>query len=297
MTSRRQVAIIEIEGVHGERWRVSGPGDGAEGVILAESPDELHSEAPIKPIYQQSAFQEGATYVGHTIEPVDLVLGFRIIPPGNSDTWEQIEGRFFASFDPVKPARIIYTTPDGESRYLEVLKFAASKTASAKDPRLFNTSHIVMTLRAPWPYWRGEDRTVEGEVSAGESHTFKVANPTDRDIWLRWVLTAPGRWRVPDYSLDSDDGSDRNRRVITPNLTTGQDLTIDTYPLRVSYLAADGTNVAGQFGGVDFLYPVPPHTPPTDYTITYEGTEGSVGQFQCRMSENWLRPWGGRYVG
>lgn len=290
----RRTATIEIVGHDGRRFRVSGPGQGGEGVVLANSPDDLHVEAPITPIYQQGAFQEGATYLGHTVEPKDLVLGFVIDPPFNQDSWEEIESYFFGAFDPVKYARIEYTTPDGEMRYLNVRKHAAMKIASEKDPRIANMSNMVVTLRADWPYWRSPSPVVySGKIDTGGSAEFTVSNPTDLDLWLKWTLTAPGKWRVPDYCLTADEGTSlRTRRVITPNLTDGQHLTIDTYPRRETYISADGSNIAGRFAGIDFLYPVPPHTPPTTYTVTYEGD--GTGTFQCRQEHNWLRPWGGR---
>ena len=71
-------ARIDITDIHGRTWTVSGAGVGAEGVELAEDPQGLFDEAPISGIWQQSAFQEGSTYLGHTIDPIDLVLGFDI---------------------------------------------------------------------------------------------------------------------------------------------------------------------------------------------------------------------------
>lgn len=289
---RRQVATIEVHGVNGRRYTVSGPGAGDDGVILGNSPDDLHVEAPITPIYTQGTFQEGATYLGHTVEAKDLVLSFIIDPPGNEDRWEEIESDFFACFAPDRYAKLVYITPDGESRYLEVRKYAAMKVASEKDPRIANTSTMVVTLRADWPYWQGSVNVINGQVDSGDSLTFKIENRTDRDIWLQWTLTAPGKWRVPDYLFNSPDPALASRRIICPELYTGETLTVDTYPTHERYVSANGSNIAGRFRGVDFLYPVPPHTPPTDMTVSYTGT--GPGTFQCRAPENWLRPWGGR---
>lgn len=282
-------ALIEIIGVNGERFCVSGPGMGAEGVELATTPEGLHDEAPFKSIWQQSAFQEGATFLGVATEPLDLVLGFNVMP--NVDRWEDVESRFHACFDVETPATIRFTPPGEETRTLKVVKLERIKTTSKIDPRIFNYSNMVVTLRAPWPFWEGETITRELVFNSSGSQEFTLENKTDRPAWLQWAATAPGQWTIPDYDLSSDSSGDRYRRIVTPNLGPGQALTIDTNPLNESYVAADGSNVSGLFNGVQFLYPVPPHTPPTKFQVTFKGASGAI---QARLVENWKRGWGGR---
>ena len=53
-----EAAKIKLIGADGSKWDVSGPGMGAQGVELDVAPEGLTDEAPIKQIWQQSAFQE-----------------------------------------------------------------------------------------------------------------------------------------------------------------------------------------------------------------------------------------------
>ncbi len=282
-------ALIEVVGADGSMWTVSGPNAGLEGVELALSPQGLIDEAPIKGVWQQSAFQEGATYLGHAIEPIDLILPFNIV--SDSEDWEDIEQRFHAAWDEVKPSYIVVTT-GGERRSLEVVKYESITTKNERDPRLLQWSIMTVTVRAPWPFWVG-DTVVSEAKSADETAymTVTISNPTDRPMWLQWAVSSPGRWTIPDF--DWGVGDLPNRKITTPTLTDGQDLTIDTNPMHEPYVAADGSNIAGRFGGVLFQHSVPPHTLPTDVPVKLEGGSGD-SVVQCRMIESFKRPWGGR---
>lgn len=283
-------ARIEITDINGFTWTVSGTGVGTEGVELAEDPQGIFDEAPINGIWQQSAFQEGATYLGHTIEPLDMVLGFDIY--GDDGDWEDIESRFYAGFAPDKPATITVTTEMGQ-RSIKVVKFKSAQSKSKKDPRLLHHSKLTLTLRAPWPFWEGDTHiSVFQPTTADASGTLTIYNPTDRPLWPQWTVTAPGKWAIPDHDLANPTSQDHTRTITTPQLRQGEDLTIDTYPRNERYVAANGANIAARFGGVDFLYPIPPHTRPIQVPVRAQGAAG--GAIQCRMVEYWTRPWGGR---
>lgn len=283
-------AHIQIIGADGSVWDVSGPGAGLQGVELSKSPQGLNDEAPFRGIWQQSAFQEGATYLGKSVEPIDLVLGFDIV--GDGWDWEYIESRFFAAFDEEKPTQVVHTS-DGVRRVLEVVKHEhiRTETHDGRDPRILQWSDMAVSIRAPWPRWVGDTVVAEASTTLTDADlTLTLSNPTDTWMWLQWVVTAPGKWKIPDG--DWGEGDMPNRSIWTPTLRAGQDLTIDTNPLHEPYVAADGHNIAGRFNGVLFLHPVPPHTPPTDVTVRVEGGSGRSA-VQCRMVHNWRRPWGG----
>lgn len=283
--SYSETVLIEIIGAQSQRFTVSGPGMGQEGVELSRGPQGLHDEAPIKTIWQQSAFQEGATFIDYTIEPLDLVLAFDVV--GDEDNWQEIDALFYSCFDPVVPAQIVVTSETG-TRILSVTKLEASKTTSDRDPRILGWSHIVFTLRAAWPFWQGDTDTHTVTISGSGTSYLTVENPTDRPLWPQWALTAPGRWTIPDFSFQ-DDGN-QNRTITTPTLSAGQDLTIDTYPLHESYVAADRSNIAGRFGGIEFQHPIPPRTPPTKIPISLTGGT-TTSTAQLRLVHQWQRPW------
>lgn len=283
-------ALIELEGADGSHWVVSGAGQGEQGVELDLSPQGLDDEAPISGIWQQGAYQEGATYLGHTIEPLDLILPFRIYGSDDED-WEDVESRFHMAWDEVKPTKI-KVTRKGETRYLEVVKLENLRTTAPRDPGMYQRSIMTVTARAAWPSWRGD--TVISAASttlAKATLTVTIENPTDRPMWLQWVLTAPGKWKLPDFSWADDEYADK--KITTPPLSAGQNLTIDTHPTREPYTATDKSNIAGRFGGVLFMHSVPPHTPPTDVPVEFDGPAGG-GAVECRMEHNWRRSRGGR---
>lgn len=283
--------LIEIIGTHGEIWTVSGNGMGAEGVELDISPDDLHSEAPFKGIWSSSAFEEGATLTGVTWEPLDLALTFNIFASEDGANWEDVEGRFYGSFDPVDTSKIRVTSPEtGTSRSLDVVKLSRTITKSKHDPRIGQYSKMQVMLRAPHPFWEGDTWASSFKASSGTgSGSVTISNPTDLPMWLQWAVTAPGTWTLPDYSFKND--SKAHRTITTPRLSSGQHLTIDTYPRTERYVADDGSNIAGLFGGVDFLHPVPPHTPETELPVSVSGGSRNA-ECMVRMVQYWQRPYG-----
>lgn len=311
-------ALIEIIGVNGEEWTVSGEGMGDQGVILDNDPEGLFDEAPWTGIWQQGATQQGATLMGVSEDPIDLVLTFKAFGSDDGMPYEEVEARFFQSFDKVKEATIRVTTTDG-SRTLKVVKLEQSQLKSAKDPRLGGYSTTILTLRAGWPFWEGDTITstfLSGttRVSSGE---IIVSNPTDVPIYPKWVVSAPGRWTLPDH--DFEDTSGDIRTIELAEQSSSRNLTIDTYPREETYVVSDGSNFAGRMGGVDFLYPIPPRTKemrlPVSVTGGYEmpgsgggssgGSSGSgsssgsgvfaVRSVQIRMVQHWMRPAGKVY--
>lgn len=309
-------ATIEIIGCDGSLWTVAGDDGGHEGVELNTGPQGLQ-EAPRSGIWQQSAWQEGATFLGATVEPLDLVLSFQIW--GDEENWQDVASRFRAAWDYEKQTTIRVTTESG-TRELDVQLFEAPQRDSEKDPRFIQYSLDMFTVRAAWPFWRGEDysdsftvelheRPVEddsawGKLSAALRTLLKlepevenysegyvtIANPTDVPMWPQWACTAPGRWGIPDFSFEGDTVTKRS--ITTPTLAAGEDLSIDTYPRNEPYVAANGSNVAGRFGGVLFLNPIPPKTPPTKVPVVYVGDDAEAAA-TVRLREYWNGPWGG----
>lgn len=293
--SVNEAALIEIVGVNGELWTVSGPGMGEQGVILADDLEALFDEAPWTAIWRQGATQEGATLEGVSPEPIDLVLSFETFSSDSGMPWDEVEARFFQSFDTIKEATI-RITDNGEARTLRVVKMTNAKMKSKKDPRLIGKATIILTLRAGWPYWEGDTYTStfapSGVDGVWEGEVI-VSNPTDAPIYLEWSISAPGVWHIPDHDFENPESPPH--QISLPPLTVGQFLTIDTYPREETYILADGTNFAGRMGGVDFLHPIPPRTPETRLPIRVSGhTAGAFAQ--ARMVRHWKRPTGKVYL-
>lgn len=324
---------IELLGADGTTYNISGPGMGNQGVELDINPEGLISEAPITQIWQQSAFQEGSTHLGTSIEPIDLVLGFHIYDYtdnyGKYHPWEEVDAKFARAIHHSKPAQIRYTPNSGKPRTLNIIKLKATETQSKHDPHLNQYSHVVATVRAPFPYWRGQTVTYSKRIDTPSADiTFTVSNPTDTYMWPKWTVTAPGMWLLPDYNFEQITDTEvtvkklrqvintikllsgtapeqleqhpsvveltkepDNRVVRTPFLLDGQDLTIDTYPRNETYVAADNSNIAALMQGVDFMRPIPPHTPETTITAGLIKGTPTNNLIRLTLDHYWKRPY------
>lgn len=280
---------LTLVGVNGDRFAVHGAMAGSRDVALLKGSKNFW-EAPLKAIWMQGAFQEGATYMGHKVEPIDAVLAFgvrgatRVEWEANDDAFRQALG------DPDSVFRIEANSSSG-LRELDLRLTGAPELVGDTSPESQNFSQYIVQARAGWPRWVGVPDTDVWVSSTGNDSGFvTVSNPTDTWMYPQWVCSAPGKWTLPDFSWNDDQWS--SRVITTPTLTVGQDLTIDTYPATEPYVARDGSNIAGRFGGVLFLHPVPPHTPPTEIPVKL--TSGSAGSAcMLRMPRNYRRPRGG----
>lgn len=328
-----QAVKIELVGADGTTYNISGPGMGEQGVELDVDPEGLISEAPISQIWQQSAFQEGATYIGTSVEPIDLVLGFHVYDYkdkyGVYHPWEEVESKFHRALHERKPAKLRYTPANGPARALDIIKLKATETKSKHDPHLNQYSHVITTVRAPFPYWRGQTIIYTERIDAPSANvTFTVSNPTDTYLWPKWTVTAPGMWLLPDYDFeqlpDTKITVNKLRQVIntlelmtgttpeqleqhpsvielvkepetrtvrTPFLLDGQDLTIDTYPRNETYVARDKSNIAALMQGIDFMRPIPPHTPETTLAAGLVRGTPTGNLIRLTLDRYWKRPY------
>lgn len=326
-------AKIAIIGADGSEWVVSGPGMGKQGVELDVAPEGLTDEAPIKQIWQQSAYQEGATLLGTSIEPIDMVLGFHIFDytddNGRYHPWQEVETRFQRALHHSKPAQIAYD----DTRTIDVVKLESNVSKNRRDPRLNQYSLVTATLRAPFPYWKGRTYRQEQVVEPNTTAYFNIENNTDTYMWPKWTLSAPGVWLVSDYDYETTPkstdtvlsniakkiaelgGADPSviesdpvilalmerqprRTVRTPHLKKGQGLVIDTYPRRETYVAADGSNIAGRMQGVDFLHGIPPYLTNEQVQVSLIGSKLDLvnnrlpsGLARLELTEYWKRPY------
>lgn len=307
-------AIIEVIGRDGSSWVVSGENAGYEGIVLHKGASGLQ-EAPRTTLWQQGAHQEGSTYLGVRVEPHDLVLAFEVW--GDEENWHDLTSRFRKAWDYDEETTIRVTTESG-ARDIRVRLQEAPQRDQDFDPRLRQYSLETYTLRAAWPFWEGEGRSetinvpvtarpapniIQGlaehirrllglEVAAKYYADFEitVSNPTDVPMYLQWICSAPGRWTLPDFSWKDDDQA--HRMILCPTLASDEILSIDTYPRTEPYVSTSKTNVAGRFGGVMFLNPVPPYTPVTKIPVAYAGDDPKP-VLTSIQPHHWNGPWGG----
>ncbi|MFI9506972.1 phage tail protein [Nocardia sp. NPDC052566] len=288
-----EAALIEVDGVDGSHWTLSGAGQAAEGVELASAPTGLY-DAPVKTIWNSSAFQIGATYGGTNWQKRDVVFGVNIFET-DSASWESVDSAWRKAWAYDRDSRLTITTEYG-SRTLHLRMAEQPEFKPKLDPHLKQWGQVVMTCTAGVPWWVEADVTATATTTtdtqaAGRSETLwlTVSNPTDQPLWLRWVATAPGVWTLPDFSWKNDDF--KNRVITLPTLVAGQHVTVDTDPMQEMIVAADNTSVWARMNGKMFLHSVPPWTPPTKVPVTVTGAPAGA-KVQVRCPRNWSRPWG-----
>ena len=280
--SYADLARIEVEGVDGSTWVLNGPGAGREGVHLGESPDGIY-DAPVRTLWQQGAFQEGATPNGARWDARDVVFT-AMIQGVEGRSWQDVDSQWRRAWSYTADS-IMRVSTDSGTRELKLRMFESPKFTPDVDPRVNEFGEVVMTCRAGDPFWREQPDT-QTVTAAGSSGTemVEVWNPTDKEMWLRWVLSAGSRWTIPDF--DFKGGS---RTVTMPTAYTSRDVLVDTHPLREQIVISDWANAWEAMGGVQLLHPVPAYTPPTDVPVSWTGAGGSLMLVQDRR---WSRPWG-----
>lgn len=280
--SYADLARIEVEGVDGSTWVLNGPGAGREGVHLGESPDGIY-DAPVRTLWQQGAFQEGATANGARWDARDVV--FTAMVQGVSGrSWQDVDSQWRRAWSYTADSILRVSTESG-TRELKLRMFESPKFTPDIDPRVNEFGEVVMTCRAGDPFWREQPdkQTVTASGASGTEY-LRVVNPTDKDMWLRWVLAPGSRWTIPDFDFVGG-----TRTVTMPTAYTSRDVLIDTHPLREQIVVPDWANAWEAMGGVQLLHPVPAYTPPTDVPVSWTGSGGSLMLVQDRR---WSRPWG-----
>ncbi len=152
------------------------------------------------------------------------------------------------------------------------------------------------------------DLTPNGVTSPPTSNTSQkseigsvtIYNPTNCEQWVRFVAQAGNAgiiWTLPDYSWGDDrfnrGNDDLSRMIIMPALINGENIVVDTdeFTIAGQVVSSIDTAVYLRMNGVQFLYPVPPYTPPTVVPVAV--TEAQIGNgVQVRCPLSWSRPWG-----
>ncbi|MGZ9829942.1 phage tail protein [Tsukamurella ocularis] len=301
MTGRDPISKWEVIGADGSYWCIQSPDPleaGAEGAQLGVDPKEL-GDVPVKTIYNATAFQEGATYGGKRVMMRNPVLMVKCYDRGDGVADTESRWRMAWDYDTDTTIRI---STDGARPSVRTIKLRLGKepdviTPLSKDMRLIDRCNVVLTLAAGDPFFYEPDALDHwtATTSNDASGTVTISNPTDQKLWLQWELTAPGIWRLPDYSFgDNSKGwavEHANRIIVLPSLGTGQHVNLDTYPDNERIDADDESLVWARMRAIEFLYPVPPYTAPIELPVRV--TNGPVGATaRVRMRRRWSRPWG-----
>lgn len=298
-----ETTVVELESYNGEWFRLHGDGQGDRGVILQSI--EGIVDAPVRTIWTQTAFQTGSSPGGVRWDARDVA--FKVFIRGDGDSWEELDSEFRKAWSYSLDSKLWIETPTSR-RYLSLRPTEAPVTDLSRDPRKRGFVQADMKCRAAVPWWVEADVTDTwvSQGSGAQSGTVTVSNPTDRPMWLRWTITAPGTWTLPDYSwyasetFSADDlpadiadhaAASTTRSIVMPTLLSGAAVDIDTDPFEEQVVRVGTPNFWSLMNGVAFMFPVPPWTPPTDLPVACDGPAGSTVLVHC--ARNWTRAWGG----
>lgn len=259
-----EAAQILYVGVDGSIWHLSGQGMGEEGVELGRKPKGLYA-APAKTLWSKGAFQEGATFEGVRWEPRDMVFVFNIFAKTGFE-FEEIYSRWSRAWSFEEAGTLVYISPISGRREIKVQLLETEEFEPEFDPRLNAYGEMVMTIRAPKPWftsqpiqdvWVFDGINFKGEVT--------VSNPTDRPCRLQWVLRSPARFIIPDFSFQDDENARRFIRM--PFQKLGTDVTIDTRRDVEQVKCPTIANYWALLAGQQFEFELPPGLPPTKIPV------------------------------
>lgn len=289
-------AKIEIFGVHGEYFCISGPGKGEQGVDLMPKLKGM-IDAPVKSLWLPGAY--GQTFVDFRWERRDVVFTVNIFDDGgDAEVWRTIDSKWRFAFDYVEEATIRFTTSDGyrdlKVRLLEEPKAYEDGGWEGKDPALYACSTVVMTLAAELPFYVGPSDFYEwsGDTASGRQ-TFKLDVDCDVPVWPKWTLTDQARWRLPDFSFGNKEYGrpiqDSGRTVELPYLPKGAGCVANSDPRVQTLMAANRIHLQGLWKGKDLLYPIGGGT----YSRIPVQVKDAVGGFRMLLEvPKWYsRPW------
>lgn len=296
--------IVELEGVNGQMFTLSGPGAGDQGVTLKTDVNGL-MDSPVKTIYNSHAFEKGSTYGGKRELQRDIQFGVSVL--GAAGSWEDLDSAWRLAFDYGRTARL-WVEHENSRRYIDI---ALAREPEVKDPfkgHALGYTRIVMHCVAADPYWYDKVETPPPWVSptdttngstANGTIVVPYANPTPDPIWAQWVVQAAtnARWTIPDYSFGDNRlrraVADADRRIVMPKLLAGEHLYINTDEAAKHEQVRSNidTQIYLRMNGTFFTYPIPPGQKRTEFNVSVTGAPAGVG-IQLRLIRPYSRPWG-----
>ncbi|MFE2997932.1 phage tail protein [Nocardia sp. NPDC059246] len=276
-------------------------GAGDRGVYLGTHPEGIYDE-PVESIWNSQAFQIGADFGGIRVHKREVILGAEVINTSDQ-SWQRNDSDFRKAWSYKKDSKLWCETEEWGRRFLRLRLTKTPDFSPDTDPFKDQYGHVIYSGTAGWPRWQEDDvtdpwisttDTTDGSWADG---FVTVSNPTDTEMWLKWVLQAyPGAvYKLPDFSL-GDDRFERAsahaaRKITMPALIAGEHVRVDTDEHADQVVSDIDTQIYQRMRGVRFLYPIPPETKPMQLPVSVKNAPAGVG-VQVRCPRNWSRPYG-----
>lgn len=266
-------------------------------------------DTPVRTIYHEHAFQEGATYGGKRILRRDLVFGVWVTDD-NGVPWEENDSRLRKALSYDSEFKLWITT-ESSRRHLKVRLSEQPDVSMENDPRLLGRQKVVLTCTAGDPWWYDADYTDEFEstvtTAAGtfQSGFVTVSNPCDHEVYPEWILPHASVPRLPDFSWGDKRHNGwstngyfdaatvyANRQIVMAEVLSGYPVRVETRPdARDGGYQSNDQTYRQRMKMIRFLYPIPAYTEPIQIPVAISKAPAGT-QIQLRMPRPWSRPWG-----
>jgi hypothetical protein len=240
-----EAAKIEVFGVNGKYFLISGEEGshhaGDEGVLLRPNLKGA-IDAPVKSLWLPGAY--GQVFVDFRWERRDVVFTVTCFDPfeDTAEGWHTVDSDWRYAFDYVKQTEIRYTTSDGVRslwvRLLEEPKAYETDPWEGRDPHIYHTGTVTMTVAAELPFYQGPpkvydwDPPPEGTLAADVNFAVMANGPvpaafTKTDFGaggvsiingaLEWTESgALGAYEMFIYNADEADTDNHEVSVVFP---------------------------------------------------------------------------------
>lgn len=186
----------------------------------------------------------GVTFNGYRVRDRSVVLPLYLIPTATETDFWGVWNAFWASLRVEAAGRLIVTTPQGQ-RWVTARFGGDGNRVFKTDPTIDRRTPITVILDVdagvwfsdeithtvpqavspPWGFFGPDGRApsfwLYGPTSA--EGRFRIENPGDEPVWLRWVVQGPASGEI----ALGIDGSFLRGSVV---LVEGESLTVDTAP-------------------------------------------------------------------
>lgn len=293
-----QLILQDDDGVDQIILDVCGPNMGGQGICWLTGYSGL-MHAPRTPVRESWAYQEGST-------PSDFprvderIIDFRLSTKGDTPLlWEQIDSLLWQVLGFRHDAVLrVYSDMSGY-RDLKIRLDRKPSDQMLMDPGV--TTHMIWSITAVAcdPWWYGEEIESTFIKAAGNGvGTITLQNPADQECWVQYAsaeITATQTWTLPDALGVYPTGHQLAGQQVThtlPALGVGKSFLVDTHPLEETLQVMDDSQEWAKMRSEDFLFSLPPGTPPTQVPIKVVNGNAAA-QVTAFMTQRYDRPWGG----
>lgn len=305
----RRIRGMWITG-QGRTVHTHGDMAGQQGVWNGKGQVKGIWDAPVQTTWKSGAFQQGSTQKSVKWLHRDMTLGFHICDT-RERSFEDNESDFRSMFayeedewdDDPEPTTLHVDTVKSGERKLDLLMYDTPEFEPDVDPIGQQYGNLFLKVRAGQPNWYQDPELKVFQSGATNAEGFiEVANPTDRPMKIKWILTR-ATWTVPDVSWKGPKGRRRpggvyrtrsiSLRPITDvqggiviSLDTSRELMVRDHNYTNALPALLPT---GQF----FMHVVPPYTQRQLLPISYTDAPAGGAMATLVQPRLWTLPWGG----